>query len=407
MTILRKLRKLRKLLKNPRAFFKDSYIIRLSEFRLKRYGAPYKPGSDEADGAYGELFRRLFRTYAPEHITDSRVYFFFGFSLWKHLLMLTYFPGARLVFFSKCRYLKIIGFEIARYPEKTLIVWSKQEPPQLRALCEATNTPIIRMEDGFIRSAGLGAQHHLPYSLIKDRSGIHFDPSVPSDLEKMLAEYDFEGDPALIERARALMERMSEAGIGKYNHVPPCDAEDIYGPKRGKRVLVIGQVEDDASIAYGSGEKIALNNDLVRLAREENPDAQIFYKPHPDVFAKKRQLRSNPAKVAHLATVLTRDISGADALKTVDHVYVMTSLVGMEALIRGVKVTCTGGPFYAGWGATDDRYTLPRRTRRLTATEIFAAAYILYPEYRCYESGALITPEEAVERIIRDREAAG
>ena len=43
----------------------------------------------------------------------------------------------------------------------------------------------------------------------------------------------------------------------------------------------------------------------------------------------------------------------------------MTSLLGFEAMLRGVKVTTTGAPFYAGWGLTRDLGELPaRRTAR-------------------------------------------
>lgn len=55
--------------------------------------------------------------------------------------------------------------------------------------------------------------------------------------------------------------------------------------------------------------------------------------------------------------------------------------MGFEALLLGKEVHCFGMPFYAGWGATHDRLTCPRRAKRRTAEEIFAAAYMLYARY--------------------------
>lgn len=77
---------------------------------------------------------------------------------------------------------------------------------------------------------------------------------------------------------------------------------------------------------------------------------------------------------------LDQDVSLSDALDTVDHVYTITSLAGFEALLRGIKVTTFGCPFYSGWGLTDDRQPNERRGRKLTIDQVFAA-YILYPKY--------------------------
>ena len=51
-----------------------------------------------------------------------------------------------------------------------------------------------------------------------------------------------------------------------------------------RRILVPGQVEDDASIRLGTRD-ICTNLALLRSTREQNPDAIVIYKPHPDVEA--------------------------------------------------------------------------------------------------------------------------
>ena len=46
----------------------------------------------------------------------------------------------------------------------------------------------MRVEDGFIRSKGLGAKLVPPPSLVTDDIGIYYDPSRPSRLEHLIAE---------------------------------------------------------------------------------------------------------------------------------------------------------------------------------------------------------------------------
>ena len=61
---------------------------------------------------------------------------------------------------------------------------------------------LVRMEDGFLRSVGLGSDFAPPYSLVMDPDGIYYDPAAPSRLEKILAEYDFQAQPGLLEPPR-------------------------------------------------------------------------------------------------------------------------------------------------------------------------------------------------------------
>ena len=119
-----------------------------------------------------------------------------------------------------------------------------------------------------------------------------------------------------------------------------------------------------------------------------------------------RPAHSKPDEVRAVAQVLDQDIALADAFETIDHVYTMTSLAGFEALIRGIKVTCLGMPFYAGWGATDDRQSCTRRTARRTPEEIFAAAYLLYAKYYDPLLRKAITFEEALELLHDMKHAA-
>ncbi|WP_164999628.1 hypothetical protein [Salinicola tamaricis] len=163
-----------------------------------------------------------------------------------------------------------------------ILVWGMNLPPEI----SHTTKPIRFVEDGFIRSIGLGSKHVPPLSLNFDYKTAYFDARKESDLEYLLSTYDFSSDPNLIERARKNIVDIVSHGLSKYNSARRIDTRKIYPAKKDrKRILVVGQVEDDASIIYGCDVRWT-NNDVVKLAVFENPDAEVHYKPHPDVFAR-------------------------------------------------------------------------------------------------------------------------
>lgn len=60
---------------------------------------------------------------------------------------------------------------------RSLIVWAGKAPPAL---------PCLRVEDGFLRSRGLGAALVPPLSLVTDDLGIYYDPAQESRLERLI-----------------------------------------------------------------------------------------------------------------------------------------------------------------------------------------------------------------------------
>jgi capsule polysaccharide export protein KpsC/LpsZ len=65
-----------------------------------------------------------------------------------------------------------------------------------------------------------------------------------------------------------------------------------------------------------------------------------------------------------------------------------------------------GYPFYAGWGLTDDRQTDARRSRKLTTTQLFAAAYLLYPRYFDPISGEACRLRDVIRSIRAEQGAS-
>ncbi|MED1604888.1 hypothetical protein P4U90_06075 [Cytobacillus kochii] len=334
----------------------------------------------------------------PKRNTTKTVAFLFGFSKWKHDFIKAYLAEYEVVFIKdKENYFKIINM-VEDYRSKVFMVWGYKDRKRIKKYSDRNNIPYYRIEDGFIRSVQLGASKSIPISLCIDSKALYYDSSESSDLENILNEYDFESDTKLMKLARESIDMLTQLNISKYNNVNSKNIQDIYGVKNKRRILVIGQVEDDQSIKKGSKKKLN-NNDLVILAKMENPDAEIIYKPHPDVLFGKRPMQSNPNDVKHIAKVISEPLSLTDSFTTIDHVYTITSLSGFEALLRGIPVTTLGAPFYSGWGLTDDRQLVDRRKRNLTVEQIFAAAYILYPKYLHPITSEQIDIKEAINVI--------
>jgi capsular polysaccharide export protein len=223
---------------------------------------------------------------------------------------------------------------------------------------------------------------------------MHYDPARPSQLEKILTETQF--PPALLARAAALRARITAANITKYNLAEtPLTLPATPGRRR---ILVVGQVEDDASIRHGAG-RVRSNAHLLAAARAVEPHAFIIYKPHPDVQTGYRR-GYLPAREArrHADMVVTTGNIGT-LLAQVHALHSITSLAGFEALLRGVAVTTWGAPFYAGWGLTDDHEPPPRRSRRLSLDALVAGCLILYPRYQDPVTLLPCPPELLLDRL--------
>ncbi|PIE43414.1 MAG: beta-3-deoxy-D-manno-oct-2-ulosonic acid transferase [Gammaproteobacteria bacterium] len=304
-----------------------------------------------------------------------------GFSRWKKPIIAKFFQGST-VFFSK----KIIDDDINS--NQMLVLWGAKHITEFR---ERQN--VLRVEDGFLRSSGLGADLVHPLSLVIDEIGIYFDASRPSGLENYLNRQKLSDEQlARAQRlhSKIVNHKLSKYNVGKEQWSPPATTRPL--------VLVVGQVESDASIEFGSPE-IKTNIELLKQVKQSRPSAYLIYKPHPDILAKLRQ----PGNLEHKANIYCDEVIGnvdIDILfSQVDELHTMTSLMGFEALLRGVAVVCHGIPFYAGWGLTTDKIACERRQKDLSLNELIYGTMIAYPRYMDYKKPIFIEPEIAVEQL--------
>ena len=295
-----------------------------------------------------------------------------GMSMWKRAVMKPFFkvPSCRLHFVPSLKKLQ----QIALPPDARLLVWSRGHD-DLIDFAHRRALPLLRMEDGFIRSVGLGSNLVPPLSLVVDDIGIYFNAKMPSRLEHILQNQLFNEQD--FQTASSLQTMLTEGAITKYN----VGHKAFNRPATDKKILLVpGQVEDDASIRYGS-PKIYKNLDLLQTVRQLNPDAYIIYKPHPDVVTGNRIGHISTLDAAEYADDIITEADILSCLQHIDEVHTMTSLTGFEALLRDKTVYCYGLPFYAGWGLTQDYLALQRRNRKLALWELIAGTLIHYPAY--------------------------
>jgi capsular polysaccharide export protein len=306
----------------------------------------------------------------------------YDFSYWKKPIIRKFFQGSKVKFVKSTKNIPA---------NSTIVIWGQK---QINKKLDP-NTSLIRVEDGFLRSVGLGAALIEPISLVTDHLGIYFATSTESKLEYILKNTIF--DNKLLERAESLRRqiirhKLTKYNIGSLNWKRPSIAAKI--------ILVPGQVESDASIIYGSN--IIKNNlSLLQAVRKANPRDYIIYKIHPDIQAGLRSNETNENDILQFCNEVVFNVNIEQLFPLVDEVHVLTSLAGFEALLRNKTVVCYGQPFYSGWGLTKDVYTPNRlHSRKLLLNELIAGTLILYPIYVSKVTGKFTTPERALEELI-------
>jgi capsular polysaccharide export protein len=284
------------------------------------------------------------------------------------------------------------------------VFWGADVPAGLAKLAGECGGRLVRMEDGFVRSVGLGSDLIRPQSLVLDAEGIYFDPGQPSVLESLLNTTEFSAEE--LERARQVRAFIVAHQITKYNMEPRT--QPAWDSRGRTVVLVPGQVEDDASIRLGSAQ-VKTNLALLEAVRHARPQAFIVYKPHPDVVSGNRAGKLALAGARAFADHVETDVSVVRCIEAADEVHTITSLTGFDALLRGRKVVTYGQPFYAGWGLTEDAAAgsaaLARRTRRLGVDALVAGALLRYPVYWDWELRGYTTCEAVLARIVETRNA--
>lgn len=369
--------KLKKLVKRPGLFFKDAIERRLQNLKLP-------PNT---------------RAIASSYRTGKPTAILIGFSEWK-TWMREILPGHNVIFMGHSpRPPQALLRTIPLYCRPEVYVWSYKFPPMVQDICRDHGIALTYVEDGFLRSVGLGIEKTKPLSLVFDKRAMHFDAQKQSDLDHILNSTDFLNDSSIIGDAHTIAIAIRN-GLSKYLRADSGGSlRDALDLRPGERVvLVLGQVEDDLSIRFGA-EKFLSANDLVEIAAAEHPTARILLRPHPETLVRAKEHYSDPNSVRHLCDIVDERWSLNETLDIADHVYTITSFSGFEAALRGKQVDLFGLPFYGGWGFTNDRHNIPMSTKRrqeLSPIQVLAGALVLYPRYFHPDTMRQFSPHEAI-----------
>lgn len=324
--------------------------------------------------------------------------FLFGFSKWKHKYIYPFlkeFDRKKIKFINPLSNSYIdCALRNGLSKDSKIYIWGSKSFPFIENYAKENNIKITRVEDGFIRSIGLGSDLTRPLSLVFDDLGIHYDPYKESKLEKILNKNIF--NKQLLLQAEKLVSQIIKTRISKYNYTKNINYKIKNSPDQ-KIILVIGQVEDDASIKFGG---YGMNNlELLKKVKNSYPNDYIVYKSHPDVISGTRKGEIPKKFLQKLCDLSLNNVNVNSLISVVDEIHTITSLVGFESLLQGKKVVTYGLPFYAGWGLTDDKINCKRRKRKLKLLELVAGSLILYPRYIDPNNLEYCLPELLIDRI--------
>ena len=268
------------------------------------------------------------------------------------------------------------------------------------------NREVLFVGDSFLRSIDTRANDKAEEKYVKgisftfDDLTSYFDATQPSRMELLLNDKNLVITEEQRKRARKCIDRIIETHLTKYNHQPIYEPE--IGRKGVKKVLVVDQSYSDMSILKGWGSDETFEK-MLNKAIEENPDADIIVKTHPDTMTGNRGGYYTGLKQHDNIYTQTTPINPISLIKYVDKVYVCSTQFGFEALMCGKEVHVFGMPFYAGWGLTVDDQKCERRTNTRTLEEMFYIAYIMYSYYVNPETKVQCEIEDAMDYLLKLR----
>ncbi|WP_017348463.1 glycosyltransferase [Pantoea sp. A4] len=232
------------------------------------------------------------------------------------------------------------------------------------------------------------------FGFILDDMGYYFDARQPSRLEMTLNNENYSLNEDQIIYCKKLIQRIIKNKITKYNKY--ASSNPTGWKINNNSILVIEQKMDDASIIFSDGHVKDFQN-MIDDACKNNQNKTVYFKRHPDNILSQKD---NGLNLEYENLIIVPDfVPVTELLDSCNEVYTISSQVGFEALLRGLKVVTYGKPFYSGWGLTVDKYPLVRRKTTRTIEEIFYAACIKLSVYFDAKSNKKITFEESLDYI--------
>ena len=298
---------------------------------------------------------------------------------------------------------------LRKYPDDTVFCWEirpSEENCELAGYAIENNKKLVFVGDSFLRSINTMADCNADFRYRKgisftfDDLTSYFDATRPSRLEQMLNDKNLIINNEQRKRARCCIEKIISNHLTKYNHQPVFIPS--IGRKNAEKILVVDQTYGDMSILKGCADEKTFDI-MLNKAINENPDADIIVKTHPDTIAGSGGYYTGLKQKDNIYPI-TYPINPISLIQYCSKVYVCTTQFGFEALMCNKEVHTFGMPFYAGWGLTVDEQTCIRRNNLRTLEEIFYIAYIMYSYYVNPETQRQCEIEDAIDYLIKLRD---
>ena len=258
--------------------------------------------------------------------------------------------------------------------KECVIGWGhKKTATKAIAYAKKYQLPYYALEDGFIKSVSTDNinPNNIVYSLVLDQTGIYYNASVPSDLEKIICDVtNSPNNYKYKKKGKILIDLIRSNNIIKYNSIKKQTKrnQDINIHLLRKNyntqcVLLIDQTYGDSSVTLGNAS-VKTFKKMLSDAIDTYGSKNVYVKIHPNVINKKAHGYYSIKKLQQKnVNIIASHVNTLELCKAFKNVYVVSSGSGLEALIAGCEVTCYGEPFYSGYGLTIDKKNTVRNRR--------------------------------------------
>lgn len=242
--------------------------------------------------------------------------------------------------------------------------------------------PILRLTDGIF--AGYSRKDPAYSIYYAFQSDVYYNFKKESNIESLLRsnwiplEQDWN-------TANLALQMINKYGITKYSEYPPVPDSVILSASN-QNILLVDQPVDDDSVLLGSANEQTFN-DMLLYAFDNYQYANIYVKLHPDTIDGKKEgylknlLKKHGLNDHPSIHVIDYHCNITSFFHFVQEVFVVSSQVGFEALLRNKNVRCFGMPFYSGWGLTNDMQVLTDPRPQRSTIDIFVALVLQYTLY--------------------------
>jgi capsular polysaccharide export protein len=242
--------------------------------------------------------------------------------------------------------------------------------------------PILRLKDGiFAGYSNKKSSYSLYYAFESD---VYYNLKKESNIESLLRSYWVPSEEEW-QTAHLAIEMINKYGITKYSEYPHISESAMRGVGY-ENILLVDQPIDDESVLLGNADEQTFN-DMLLYAFDNYQYANIYVKLHPDTIDGKKEGYLQKLLVKHglndhpSIKLIDTHCNITSLFHFINDIFVVTSQVGFEALLRNKNVRCFGTPFYSGWGLTTDMQTLSESKPQRSLMDLFIALVLQHTLY--------------------------